>query len=179
MKSMKSKRHQNNNLGLAVIVFRSEISGKTVGSFVGIDNMAPDKIILKADHALSILPTDTTMHIYDFEKANWDILQGSIISCRQSDNPGNFILTVESREENLEKEMFLEDSRIIQIMERMEFFMSLKFFQLLPHNTIWAVLSRLAPVSYHEGDKIMTQGIRGDGIYFIEQEGCYHNSRQG
>jgi serine/threonine protein kinase len=35
------------------------------------------------------------------------------------------------------------------------------------------VLNRLAPVSFKEGDKIITQGVRGEAIYFIEQGGCY------
>ncbi|RUM92727.1 MAG: hypothetical protein DSZ23_00580 [Thermodesulfatator sp.] len=158
---------------LAVIIFQSEISGKTVGRFVGIDRLSLTEIVLKTDHAMSKLPAETTIHIYDFIEKKWEMVQGFIVSCKQSENPGNFILHVNLHPFDTMQEMVLEDSRILQIMGKMEFFMSLKFFELLPSNTIWAVLSRITSVSYHEGDKIMTQGVRGDGIYFIEQGGCY------
>ncbi len=164
---------ENSNSGLAVLVLQSEISGKTIGRVVGIDSMTSSEMVLKTDYSLSKLPTETTIHIYDFENKRWDMQEGVIISCQQSDNPGNFILQVNIHPLELDKEMFLTDARILQIMEQMDFFMSLKFFQLLPHNTIWAVLSHLAPVTFHEGDKIMTQGVKGDGVYFIESGGCY------
>ena len=168
-----TSQSEKNNIGLAILVLQSEISGKTIGRIVGIDSMTSTGMVLKTDYSLSKMPTETTIHIYDFDNKRWDVQEGVITSCKQSDNPGNFILQVKLHSMDLSKEMFLDDSRILQIMEQMDFFMSLKFFQLMPHNTIWAVLSHLAPVTFHEGDKIMSQGVRGDGVYFIERGGCY------
>jgi serine/threonine protein kinase len=168
----KGKETKTNSIALAVLILHSDIAGRTVGCFAGVEEITPEGLNLKTDQAFTDLPEETTIHCYDFEKKIWKLHQGTIISCRQS-GPGNFILQVEFHEPDFEKEMFLEDSRILGIMERMDFFMSLKFFQLLPHNTIWAVFNRLAPVCFREGDKIMTQGVKGDALYFIEQGGCY------
>ncbi len=169
---MSSKTPSTNPVALAVLIRHSEIAGRTVGCFAGIEEMTPKGVTLRTDQAFTELPVETTIHCYDFDNKRWEMYQGTITSCRQS-GPGNFLVEVEFHLPDFEKEMFLEDSRILGIMERMEFFMSLKFFQLLPHNTIWSVFNRLAPVCFREGDKIMTQGMKSDAVYFIEQGGCY------
>ncbi|HHD56122.1 MAG TPA: cyclic nucleotide-binding domain-containing protein, partial [Desulfobulbaceae bacterium] len=170
---MPTNTPDSKDTGLAVIVLQSETSENTVGHFVGIDDFDSPQISIKTDYIVARYPRDITIHGYNFNTNSWKIYQGRIIDCVQADNPGNFLLSVDIESRDHDRELFLEDSRILWIMERMEFFMGLQFFTLLPHSTIWAVLNRLDPVSFQEGDKIITQGIRGEAIYFIEQGGCY------
>lgn len=160
--------------GLAVITtMQSGTSIETVSRFVGIVSMTLMSMTLKTDHALSQFPVHVTIYRYNFAEKFWQLHQGIIISCRQAKNPGNFLLNVTLQPDNHENEMLLDNSRILRIMESMEYFLALEFFSLLSRSTYWAVLNRLAPVSFHEGEIIVDQGVRGEAIYFIEQGGCY------
>lgn len=170
---MNQKQVEDKASGLAVIILQSNASDKTVSRFVGVVSITSSSMTLKTDHALSQFPAPVTIYRYNFAEKFWQLHQGVIVSCRQAENPGNFLLNVTLQSENNEEEMLLEDSRILEIMEKMEFFVQLDFFTRLSHNTFWAVLSRLAPVSFHEGETIVDQGVRGEAIYFIEEGGCY------
>ena len=170
---MKQEHTKNQTSGLAVIILQSETSDKTVSRFVGVVGITSTSMVLKTDHTLSLFPAPVTIHRYNFAEKLWQQQQGIIHSCRQAENPGNFLLNVSLQPDNQHKEIVLEDPRIQQIMEKIDFFVHLKFFTLLPRSTFWAVLNRLTPVSFHEGEIIINQGHRGEAIYFIEQGGCY------
>ena len=170
---MQQKQIEDKASGLAVIIHPSDASDKTVSRFVGVVSLTSTSMTLKTDHVLSQFPTPVTIYRYNFAEKFWQLHQGTILSSRQAENPGNFLLNVTLQPETLELEMMLDDSRIMEIMEKMDFFVELDFFTRLSHNTFWAVLSRLAPVSFHEGETIIDKGVRGEAIYFIEQGGCY------
>lgn len=172
-KEMKQEHSGHNTSDLAVIILQSNTSEKTVSRFTGVVNTTPTHMTLKTDYALSLLPTPVTIHCYHFEQKSWHPQQGTILSCKQAANPGNFLLDVALQADTPHKEIVLEDPRIQEIMEKMEFFIQLKFFTLLPHSTFWAVLNRLAPVSFQEGETIIKEGLRREALYFIEQGGCY------
>ena len=159
--------------GLAVIILQSESSENTVSRFVGVVSMTLTSMTLKTDHTLSRFPAPVTIYRYNFSEKFWQLQQGIILSCRQAENPGNFLLDVTLQPDNPEDELLLDDSRILRIMESMDYFVALKFFTLLSRGTYWAVLNRLAPVSFHEGETVVDKGVRGEAIYFIEQGGCY------
>ncbi len=159
--------------GLAVIILQSDASDKTVSRFVGVVSLTSTSMILKTDHALSQFPTPITIYRYNFAEKFWQLHQGIILSSRQAENPGNFLLNVTLQSDSHEAEMILDNLRIQEIMEKMNFFVQLDFFTRLSHNTFWAVLNRLAPVTFHEGETIVDHGVRGEAIYFIEQGGCY------
>ncbi len=170
---MKRKHAKDNKSGLAVIIHKSETSENAMSRFVGVVGMTSTRMTLKTDHALSLFPARVTIYRYNFAEKFWQMHQGVILSSRQAENPGNFLLDVALQPESDEHEIILHDSRIQAIMEKMEFFIWLKFFTLLPRSTFWAVLNRLTPVTFHEGEIIIEQGVRGEAIYFIEEGGCY------
>jgi CRP-like cAMP-binding protein len=159
--------------GLAVIIHPSDGSEKTISRFVGVVSMTLTTMRLKTDHALSRFPIPVTIYRYNFVEKFWTLHQGVMRSCRQADNPGNFLLDVALHPESHEHELILDNPRIQEIMEKMDFFVGLEFFTRLSHSTFWAVLSRLAPVSFREGETIIDGDVRGEAIYFIEQGGCY------
>ncbi|MEA3546408.1 MAG: protein kinase [Thermodesulfobacteriota bacterium] len=170
---MDQKQVEDKASGLAVIIHQSDSSDKTVSRFVGVVSITLTSMTLKTDQTLSQFPLPVTIYRYNFAEKFWQLHQGIILSCRQAENPGNFLLDVTLQPENHEQEMILHDPRVQEIMEKMDFFVQLEFFTRLSHNTFWAVLSRLAPVSFHEGETIVGHGVRGEAIYFIEQGGCY------
>ncbi len=170
---MKQKQVEDKSSGLAVIIYEGETPGKTVSRFVGVVSLTWTRMLLKTDHVFSRFLAMVTIYRYNFAEKFWQLHQGIVLSSRQADNPGNFLLEVSLQPESHEHELILEDPRVQEIMEKMDFFVQLDFFTRLSHNTFWAVLSRLAPVSYHEGETIADQDVRGEAIYFIEKGGCY------
>ena len=170
---MQQEHTKNQTSGLAVIILQSNISDKTVSRFVGVVDITSTSMILKTDHALSLFPVPVTIYSYNFVDKLWQPQQGTILSCRKAENPGNFLLNVSLQPDKQHKELVLDDPRIQEIMEKMDFFEQLKFFTILPRSTFWAVLNRLVPVSFHEGETIISQELREEAIYFIEQGGCY------
>ena len=170
---MNQKQVEDKASGLAVIIYQSDVSDKTTSRFVGVVSITSTRMTLKTDHVFSLFPAPVTIYRYNFAEKFWQLHQGTILSSRQAENPGNFLLDVALQPESHDQEMILDDPRVQEIMEKMDFFVQLEFFTRLSHNTFWAVLSRLAPVSFHEGETIVDKGVRGEAIYFIEQGGCY------
>lgn len=170
---MQKERVTGTSSGLAVITLKSDMSEKIVSRFVGVISMTLTSMTLKTDHALAQFPAQITIYRYNFAEKFWQLHQGTIISSRRAENPGNFLLDITLHPDRPENEILLEDSRVQRIMESMEFFVALTFFTLLPHGTFWAVLNRLTPIAFHEGETIFDQGVRGEAIYFIELGGCY------
>ncbi len=169
---MNSETPEKARLGL-LDIYNLMAPDSHINRFVDIVEESSEKMVLKIDQVIAGLPAMATVNIYDFEKNIWSPVSGQAVSCVAADNPGNFLIDMTLDGRMPPPAIEPSDPRIQAIIQHMDFLLNLKFISLLPRNTLWAVLNRLQYEEFKEGEKIITQGKRGDAVYFIQKGGCY------
>lgn len=134
--------------------------------FVGIVSVGPDALQVESPVAPASLPSQIFTKLRDVATGEWLDLSG--IVTEYAPRGKRYLLTIERSPASAPA----PTANLPERLASFDFFLSLPFVKLLPPESLASFILCLKEAAILAGKRFITQGDRGNSIYFLEKGSC-------